>query len=441
MYIVGNGRIITQDKENPYIRNGGVVIENDLIVEVGKTEILLEKYPEVEFIDVENKVIMPGLINAHMHIYSSFARGLSLDGENKNFNDILKNMWWRLDKKLLKEDIKYSAYATYIESIKNGVTTVIDHHASPYCIEGSLKLIGEVAEEIGIRTSLCYEVSDRDGEIIANEGIKENINFIKYTEIRNTDMLKGMFGLHASFTLSDETLEKCKRAMRDLNAGYHVHVAEGYSDLIDSLSKYGKRVIERLAEYGIFRENTLAIHCIHVNNRELDIIKDSKCNIVHNPESNMGNSVGCSPVIQMFKKNIVVGLGTDGYTADMLESLKVANILQKHHLCDPTSGWEEAIAMLFKNNREIVKKQFGCEVGILKAGTKADIIVVDYEPHTEINDKNYSGHIMFGMSGRSVDTTICNGKIIMKDREILTIKEKEILKKSRQESKKLWNRI
>lgn len=441
MYILGNGRIITQDKKNPYIRNGGVVIENDLIVEVGKTETLLEKYPEVEFIDVENKIIMPGLINTHMHIYSSFARGLSLDGENKNFNDILENVWWRLDKKLLKEDIKYSAYATYIESIKNGVTTVIDHHASPYCIEGSLKLIGDVAEEIGIRTSLCYEVSDRDGEIIANEGIKENINFIKYTEIRNTDMLKGMFGLHASFTLSDETLEKCKRAMRDLKAGYHIHVAEGYSDLTDSLSRCGKRVIERLDEYGIFRENTLAIHCIHVNSRELDIIKESKCNIVHNPESNMGNSVGCSPVIQMFKKNIVVGLGTDGYTADMLESLKVANILQKHHLCDPTSGWEESIAMLFKNNREIVKKQFGCEVGILKAGSKADIIVVDYEPHTEINEKNYNGHIVFGMSGRSVDTTICNGKIIMKDRKILTIKEKEILKKSRQESKKLWNRI
>lgn len=441
MYIIGNGRVLTQDDNNPYIENGAVVIENDKILAVGNFEELKATYPNAEFIDAKEGVIMPGLINTHMHIYSSFARGMAVTGPTQDFNQILENLWWKVDKTLGLEDTKYSAYATYIESIKSGVTTVIDHHASPYSITGSLKEIAGVAETLGIRTSLCYEVSDRDGEEIADEGIKENIDFIKWAEAKNSDMVKGMFGLHAAFTLSNETLSKCQKAMEGVNAGYHVHTAEGYADLTDSLKKYGKRVVERLNDYGIFRENTIAVHCIHVNDHELNIIKESNCNVVHNPESNMGNAVGCSPAIHMIKKGIKVGLGTDGYTSDMLESLKVANIIHKHHLCDPTVAWMEAPLMLFRNNREIIKKQFGCETGILKVGAKADIAISDYIPHTELNESNYNGHIVFGMSGKSIITTICNGKVIMKDREILTVNEKEVLKKSRELSKKMWERF
>ncbi|MGL6064906.1 MAG: putative aminohydrolase SsnA [Fusobacteriaceae bacterium] len=441
MYIVGNGRVITQNVENPYIENGAIVIREDKIVAVGDFEKLKNEYSDAQFIDAKKGVIMPGLINTHTHIYSSFARGMAVTGSTRNFNEILENLWWKVDKALGIEDIKYSAYATYLESIKNGVTTVIDHHASPYAVTGSLKKIAEVADELGIRTSLCYEVSDRDGDAIAEEGINENINFIKWAEAKKSDMLKGMFGLHASFTLSNETLDKCQKAMEGLNVGYHIHTAEGYTDLIDSLNKYGKRVIERLDDYGIFRENTIAVHCIHVNEHELDIIKDSKCNVVHNPESNMGNAVGCSPAIHMIKKGIKVGLGTDGYTGDMLESLKVASTLHKHHLCDPTVAWGEAPLMLFKNNSEIVKKQFGCETGILKEGAKADVAIFDYNPHTELNGTNYNGHILFGISGRAAITTICNGKIIMKDRKILTVDEESVLEKSREISKEMWERF
>lgn len=441
MYIIGNGRVITQNDNNPYIEDGAVVIKNDKIVAVGEFKKLRNEYLEAEFLDAKQGIIMPGLINTHMHIYSSFARGMDVKGETSNFDKILENLWWKVDKNLNLEDTKYSAYGTYIESIKNGVTTVIDHHASPYKIEGSLKEIAVVAEEIGIRTSLCYEVSDRDGIEITDKGINENISFIKWAESKNSDMIKGMFGLHAAFTLSNETLAKCQKAMEGIDAGYHVHTAEGYTDLKESLKKYGKRVVERLNDFGIFREKTIAVHCIHVNEHELEIIKESKCNVVHNPESNMGNAVGCSPVIHMMKKGIKVGLGTDGYTADMLESLKVANIIHKHHLCDPTVAWQEAPLMLFRNNREIVEKQFGCKVGILEVGAKADIAVFDYIPNTELNKFNYNGHILFGLSGRGARTTICNGKIIMKDREILTINEETVLEKSREVSKKMWERF
>ena len=438
MYIFKNGRTITFDEKNPYLENGAVVVEGDRIIDVGNSLDLEKKYPGAEVIDAKGRVIMPGLINSHMHIYSSFARGMKITNLTRNFDEILENLWWKVDKNLTLEGTKYSAYATYMDCIKNGVTTVIDHHASPFHLKGSLRTIAEVAKEIGIRASLSYEVSDRDGEKIAEEGIEENIDFIKWAKEENSDMIGAMFGMHAAFTLSDETLEKCKKAMEPYDNGYHIHVAEGYTDLKNSLEKHGKRVVERLKDFGIFREKTIAVHCIHVNEQELDIIKNSGSSVVHNPESNMGNAVGRSPAVEMINRGMEVGLGSDGYTSDMLESYKVANILHKHHLSDPTVAWGESPRMLFENNRKIVKKQFNCQVGILEKGGKADIIIMDYLPHTEMNGDNFYSHILFGMSGRGTVTTMVNGKLVMKDRVILTVDEEKTLAKAREVSKEMW---
>ncbi|MDZ5034264.1 amidohydrolase family protein, partial [Clostridium perfringens] len=224
-----------------------VAIKDKVIVEVGDFESLKIKYKDFEFIDAKGKVIMPGLINTHHHIYSAFARGMDAkEDPAQNFNEILERLWWKLDKKLTLEDTKYSAYTTYIDCIKNGVTTVFDHHASPMSITDSLFTIGDVAKELGIRTSLCYEVSDRDGFNITDEGINENVNFIKYANKEEDDLIKGLFGLHASFTLSDRTLEKCAKEIQGLNSGFHIHAAEGISDLHEALKNGGKRVIERL---------------------------------------------------------------------------------------------------------------------------------------------------------------------------------------------------
>ena len=442
MILVGNGRVITQDSLNPYMENGCIVIKENIIEDVGSTQDMQLKYPEHEFIDAKGKVIMPGIINSHMHIYSSFARGMAVPGKpSENFSEILENLWWRLDKKLSLEDTKYSAYATYIDCIKNGVTTVFDHHASPYSIEGSLFTIGDVAKSLGIRTCLCYEVSDRDGGETIDQGIKENVDFIKYAQNDKTDMIKGMFGLHAAFTLSDKTLNKCASEMASLNTGYHVHTAEGIADLHYNLQNHGKRVVERLMDFEILKEKTIAVHCIHVNSAEMDLLKEFNTFVVHNPESNMGNSVGCSPAIELMKRGITVGLGTDGYTSDMFESLKVANIIHKHHLCDPRVGFGESLTMLFDNNRKIAKSYFNNDLGIIRKGAYADIIVVDYIPHTPLNQNTIGGHTIFGMSGRSVDTTIINGKVLMKDRELLYIDENSILAKSRELSQNLWDRI
>ncbi|MBM6859014.1 putative aminohydrolase SsnA [Clostridium saudiense] len=442
MILVCNGRVITHDENNPFIENGAVLIDGNIIKEIGKSDELKNKYGEAEIIDADGKVIMPGLINTHHHIYSAFARGLNLNNPPaKSFLDILKNVWWKIDKKLTKEDNKYSAYTTLIECIKDGVTTVFDHHASPFAIEGSLFTLAEAADDLGVRGSFCYEVSDRDGEDILGAGIKENIDFIKYANSRDDDMVKGMFGMHASFTLSNESLLKCVKAMEGIDAGYHVHVAEGIEDVYDSLNRSGKRVVERLNDYGILGEKTFAVHCVHVNDREMNILKETNTTVINNPESNMGNAVGCAPVIRFFEKGLTVGLGTDGYTSDIFESMKVENITHKANLCNSNVGFMETGTMAFKNNSKIASKYFKKEVGVLKEGAYADLIVVDYNPLTVMNENNCLGHILFGMTGRSVDTTIINGKVVMKDRKILTVDEDAILKRSREISSKLWERL
>lgn len=439
--LIGNGRVITHDSNNPYFENGAVLFKDGKIVEVGECKTLLEKYPNEEFLDVEEKLIMPGLLNTHHHIYSAFARGMSSSGKApKNFIEILEGLWWKVDKKLNHEDIKYSALTTYIDSVKNGVTTLFDHHAGPNSVTGSLNVIAKAAKEVGIRTCLCYEVSDRDGLEIMEEGIKENISFIKEHNNSEENMTRGMFGLHASFTLSNDSLKKCQEAMKDVDAGYHVHVAEGITDLEDALENHGKPVVERLNDYDILGDKTIAVHCIYVNEKEIDLLKSTNTNVVHNPESNMGNAVGCAPVLETFEKGVNIGLGTDGFTNDMFESLKVGNIIHKHNKKNPSVAWNEIPVMLFDNNRKIVEKYFNGSFGVLKEGAVADLIVVDYDPLTEMNKDNYKSHLLFGVMGKNTETTIINGKFVMKDRKILTVDEKEIFKKSREISKKMWDR-
>jgi len=439
--IIGNGRLITRGSPNQLIENGAVVVEGRLIKEVGKTPELREKYKDAEFIDANGGVIMPGLINAHNHIYSAFARGISIKGyAPQSFPEILDGMWWTIDRHLLIEDTRWSAMATYLDCIRNGCTTVMDHHASYGGIKGSLFAIAEAAKELGVRTSLCYEVSDRDGEEKMREAVAENAEFIRYAKADDSDMVKAMMGMHASFTLSDSSMALCRENTPD-DIGYHIHVAEGMEDVNDSLSKYGKRVINRLFDLGILGKHTITGHCIHVSDEEMDIIKQTNTMVVHNPESNMGNAVGIPPCMEMMKRGILLGLGTDGYTNDMFESEKVANIIHKHVLADAGVAWVEVPKMLFENNSEICRRSFTTKIGVLEPGAAADIVVSDYIPLTPMSVDNCDGHILFGMSGRSIVSTIINGVVKMKNRELIGIDAEAILEKSRERAGAMWNRI
>ena len=441
MYLLCNGKVITRDESNPYIENGGVLIDGTKIRDIGTTDELKTKYKDAEVIDAKGMVIMPSFVNAHTHIYSALARGLSINGYNPhNFYEILDGMWWNIDRKLNLKMTRASAYATYLDCIRNGVTTIFDHHASFCEIPNSLFEIADVAKEMGVRSCLCYEVSDRDGQEKCDQAIKENADFIKYCKNNNDDMIKAMFGMHALFTISDETFEKCVKA-NDGMTGYHIHICEGLNDVVDSKEKYNMLSVERLQKWGILSDKTILGHCIHVSEPEMDIIKEHNTMVVNNPQSNMGNAVGCSPVLKLFEKGIMVGLGTDAYTHDMLESMASALTIQRHNAAKANVAWSEVTTMLFENNAEICKRYFDSELGVLKKGAVADVIVMDYKPFTPFDNTNIDGHMIFGMRGRQCVTTFSNGRLLYKDREFVGIDEEKLNAEILESAKDLWGKI
>ncbi len=442
MLLIGNGRLITRDPSHPYIEDGAVAIDGEVIKEVGELTALKAKYPQAEFVDAKGGVIMPGLINAHTHIYSGLARGLAIDGNNPtNFLEVLDGTWWNIDRHLTIDGTKACAYATVLDSIRDGVTTIVDHHASFCEIPGSLFAIKDVCQELGIRANLCYEVSERDGMEKCEEAIQENVEFSRWAAAQNDDMISAMFGGHALFTISDKTFEKMVAENNGLT-GFHIHVAEGLNDVYDSLNQYHCLPIQRLERIGgILGEKTMLGHCIHLTDSELDTIRETGTMVVNNPESNMGNAVGCSPVLKMFQKGIHVCMGTDAYTHDMLESLKVFLTIQRHNAGMPNVGWVEGTTMLFENNAKMMAKYCKKPLGVLKPGAAADVIVMDYKPFTPFSDENIDGHMLFGMMGKNCRTTVINGKVVYKDREFVNIDEDAINAWTMEQSKKLWGQL
>ncbi|MHC5248426.1 putative aminohydrolase SsnA [Enterococcus sp. LJL90] len=442
MLLIGNGRLVTRSQGTSFYENGCVAIDGKKIKKVGDTNQLKKEFPDAEFIDAKSGIIMPGFVNMHNHIYSSFARGMSINGyAPHNFMDILEGLWWRLDRTMNLADCYHSGKVAYLDSLKNGVTTVFDHHASYGDIAGSLHELSRAADEYGIRTCLCYEVSDRDGAEKMKAAIKENLDFIKASQKRSDDLQKAMFGMHAAFTLSDETLEYCV-ANTPADVGYHIHVAEDIADVKDSLQKYGKPIVNRLYDFGILGEKTMLGHCIHIGPHEMELIRDTNTMVVTNPESNMGNAVGCPPALRMFDEyQILMGLGTDGFTNDVTESFKFANLIHKHHLADPTAGGIQIPAMLFDNNPQMANRHFKTKLGVLEPEAAADVIVVDYQGPTPMTAANPNGHILFGVNGAMVRDTIIDGVVKMRNREVVGIDEEKVWHDAQAQANDLWHRI
>lgn len=440
MKVILGGTVITMDPVNPVIPGGAVAISGSTITALGKAEEMLAQYPKAEVIDAGGGLVMPGMLNTHMHVYSAFARGMPIPGYNPaDFLDILEGLWWRLDKVLTPEANYYSALVSGIEAIKNGTTTLMDHHASPLAAAGSLDELARAFGELGLRAGLCYEVSDRDGGKIAQAGIAENQRFAQWCRREQPELLAPSFGLHASFTLSDATLAACAEAGEEL--GFHVHTAEASSDREFNIRQYGLPVVKRLDKFGIWNAKSLAVHCVHIDAEEMDLLRERDVSLIHNPESNMGNAVGRADVLAMLKRGLRVGLGSDGYSTDMFEGIKVANLIHKHGEGSPTVAGAEVPAMAWVNNTDIVSRYFGKPIGRLAPDWQADLIIVDYSPYTDLNADNWYSHILMGVSGGMVRTTMVAGKVLMQDGILLTVDTEKIYRQARLQARKVWERI
>ncbi len=442
--LITNGQLVTWGNPNEIINDGALLLRDGRIAALGSSLSLVEEHAEVEQLDARGQLVMPGNICAHTHFYGAFARGMGIPGPPmKDFPDILERLWWRLDRALEPEDVKYSALVSLVDAIKHGTTTLIDHHASPNAIEGSLDLIAKAVDMAGVRTALCYEVTDRNGPAEAEAGIQENVRFLRSLNEREDDLLAGTFGLHASLSLSDETLDNCRSAANEVGTGFHVHVAEHEVDEYDSIYRYGKRTVDRLATKGILGPNSLVAHAIHIDTAEKNLLKDTGTWVTHQPRSNMNNAVGAADVEGMLRLGIPVCLGNDGFSNNMWAEWKAAYLMHKivHH--DPRrANGMDIVQMAIYNNAKLARIFWPeLPIGQLAVGAAADIILVDYYPTTPLSAGNLPWHIIFGFEASMVTTTIAAGKILMLDRQLQTLDEAEITAKSRELAMSTWERF
>lgn len=438
--LIINATVVTLGANPQVLSNHAIFLHDDLIQAIGKTQDLMEQYPDVEKIDAQGQFVMPGNICAHTHFYGAYARGMAIPGPApKNFPEILERLWWPLDKALDKDSVRASALVSLVDAIKHGTTTLIDHHASPNFIEGSLDIIADVMDIAGLRGVLCYEVTDRDGMDKMYAGIAENVRFIESALQR--ERIAGTFGLHASLTLNDESLKACADAVPS-SAGFHIHVAEHEADEEDSLKRSGKRVVQRLDDFGIWNDKTIAAHCVHIDEVEQQILQDKGVWITHQPRSNMNNGVGAADIDGLLEHGMKLCLGNDGFSNNMWAEWKTAYLLHKVVNRDPRYANGTNIAkMAWDNNARLVEQFFpDTKIGEISVGAKADIIFVDYHPFTPLTEGNLPWHLIFGFESSMVTTTICDGRMLMRDRELLIIDEDEIAEEAMSLAPQVWER-
>lgn len=442
--LITHANLVTWGEPNQILENYGLLVEDGVIQHIGKQADMDVIYPEIERLDACGQYVFPGNICAHTHFYGAFARGLAIPGNPPHdFLTILSKLWWPLDQALDAEAVKYSALVCLIDAIRHGTTALVDHHASPNSIPGSLDILAEAVQMAGLRAVLCYEVTDRNGAAGAQAGIDENIRMINRVRQnrRFGDKIAATFGLHASLTLSDATLEKCREIAPE-GTGFHIHVAESEADEVDSLTKHGARVVERLNRFGVLGPDSLLVHAVHVNNHEIDLLGKTHTWVTHQPRSNMNNAVGIGDVEAMKNAGVKVCLGNDGFSNAMWEEWKTAYLVHKVWRGDPRSmPATEVIEMGVRNNALLMQHYFPQAIfGQIKPGAVADLIFVDYHPFTPLSEQNLPWHIMFGFHESMITTTIVGGKVLMHQRQLLNLDEAEIAARACESALRVWDR-
>jgi putative selenium metabolism protein SsnA len=429
--LLKNLRIFNPFGSQEYFNHAAILIEGDQILAIYPDEI--PGNMEVNIIDMAGKTCLPGMINAHTHLYSTLALGMPPPKNRPtNFVEILKEIWWKLDRGLDADSVKASFDAGLLDCLQNGTTTVIDHHASPNFVHGSLDMLVESAQQFGLNLGICFEASDRNGTENFQAELAENLRALK--KYAGHPSILPMMGLHASFTLSDDSLKMVADSMAENPEwGIHIHVAEDLADQRDAQARGYESVVERLDHFGLLNNRAHIIHGVYINRTDRHLLLTSGCRLIHNPTSNAGNQVGIleTEIIE----SLHAGLGTDGKQNNMLAEMKEGDLIRSaasKHLTD-------YMKLLFDHNPEIVSRAFGREIGHVDAGAQADLLFYDYVPRTEIHADNYKRHIQYGLS-KPVDV-MTRGKFRMRDGRIQGVDEMAIKKNAQIQASRLWSRM
>jgi putative selenium metabolism protein SsnA len=441
--LLGNGFVlsgaVTPDPFVPDVVPGGAVAwSGDRIQAVGAEADLRRQFPEARYLDARGGVVLPGLVNLHHHFYSAMARGLDPRAPVRNFAEVLDRLWWRLDRALDAETVRVSAELALADCIRSGCTTVFDHHASPNTITGSLDSIARVIETCGLSAVLCYEVTDRNGRDGAVAGIEENLEFI--ASRRGDPRIRGTLGLHASFTLREETLAEVARR-RPTDCGCHIHLAEDPLDVVESRERFGVGPTQRLEANGLLDARSLLAHGIHLEESDYEMIARNDAVIIHNPESNANNGVGYLDVIRTARGGCLMGLGTDGMSGSMLRALRMSFLIHRHVRRDPAAGFD-GLPQLLANNVRVARRFFDePRLGELTPDAPADVIVVDAPPPTSLDGANAFAHTVYGLSEAPVRHTVARGHVLLEDFRHTTMDIEDLAARARHLAPVLWERF
>ncbi len=436
MIIIKNAKALQFDPPAVW-NNVDIVIDGDTIAAVGAGA--AAGYRGDTVIDGTDKLVYPGLVCSHHHYYSGLSRGVLAEiGPTPDFVSTLKNLWWRMDRALDEESTYYSSIISSIDAIRAGTTAVIDHHASPSYITGSLSTIRRGFEDTGLRGMTCYEVTDRNGIKQMKEGVAENVRFAKEIDADikagKPHLVDAHIGGHAPCTIPDEGMEMMAAAVHETGRGLHLHVAEDRYDVSQSHLVYGKDIVKRLDSFGMLNSRTILVHGIFLSPEEIEILNGRDGFLVHNARSNMNNGVGYNEQLEKYKN---LALGTDGIGANMYEELKFAYFKHKD-----AGGplWPGDYLKFLANGNTLLERNFGEQFGKLEAGYKADIVIADYTSPSPLVAENIGGHMVFGMTSGDVETVIINGSIVMKNREF-PFDIKEIYAQAATAAQRVWNNM
>jgi len=428
--------------ERLVIENGAVAVDGERIVDVGLTRDVEARQRVDEVVEARGKIVLPGIVCAHTHLYGALLRGAPLKiTPPGDFIQALHRVWWPCDEALTERDAYASALAAGVDMITTGTTCFADTFSGPNYIHGSLSAIARAIEEIGMRGVLAFEATERNSAEEGRRGLDENQRFIKEVNEKGSTLTRGMYSLHASFTVSDEMIVEARnRATRD-KAYMTIHTSEGLVDLYHNLERYGKRTVERLRDLGVLGRDVVLAHCVHLDEGELDIVAENGCGVAHNPMSNMLNAVGVAPVPEMLRRGIAVGIGNDGYIFDAFENMRSAFLVHKLQRRDPRLITPlEILEMATINGAKL----YGLdeEIGSIEKGKQADIIVISSDSiPTPLTPETVAGHIVNSVRGADVETVLVAGRVIMDRRILKTVKREEANSVAGQAAQALWQRM
>ncbi|MBA7594958.1 putative aminohydrolase SsnA [subsurface metagenome] len=439
--LIKNGLIVTMDKDCRIIANGSIAVEDGRIISVKRGKVKTKSKPE-EVIDACGKIVMPGLICSHTHLYGTLLRGAPLKIETPtDFSQILQRVWWPMEEEMTREDAYASALISCLEFIKTGTTMFADTFSGPNAITGVLDRIAAAVEQSGMRGIISFEATERRTHAEGARGTKESERFIRKIKKKRMSRVRGMFSIHASFTVSNELFHYVRELASRYKVPVTIHTSEGLTDLYHNLGRFGKRTIERLNDEGLLAQDVVLAHCVHVNDDELTIIKKTGAKVAHNPMSNMLNAVGVAPIVRMLMMDIPVGLGNDGYIFDGFENIRAAFLLHKVALRDPRAiSFMEALKMATIRGAELYGLEN--ELGSIEHGKLADIIIINPAlAPTPVRPENVAEHIVNTVNGDDIETVVVGGKVIMRERKMQMFDEAEAVKVARKSAEKLWQKF